>query len=52
MEKIRNFWTLATGAVVGSTNSGSLTLDHVVVDAPTLANKRRKNRRLDSGKQK
>ena len=28
--------TLATGAVVGSTNSGSLTLDHVVVDAPTL----------------
>lgn len=35
-EKSRISGTLATGAVVGSTNSGSLTLDHVVVDAPTL----------------
>lgn len=35
-EKSRIIGTLATGAVVGSTNSGSLTLDHVVVDAPTL----------------
>lgn len=35
-EESRISGTLATGAVVGSTNSGSLTLDHVVVDAPTL----------------
>ena len=35
-EDSRIYGTLATGAVVGSTNSGSLTLDHVVVDAPTL----------------
>lgn len=35
-EKSRISGTLATGAVVGSTNSGSLTLDHVVVDASTL----------------
>ena len=35
-EKSRISGTLATGAVVGSTNSGSLTLDHVAVDAPTL----------------
>lgn len=35
-EKSRISGTMATGAVVGSTNNGSLTLEHVVVDAPTL----------------
>ena len=35
-EESRISGTLATGAVVGSTNNGSLTLEHVVVDAPTL----------------
>ena len=35
-EKSRISGTMATGAVVGSANNGSLTLEHVVVDAPTL----------------
>ena len=35
-EKSRISGTMATGAVVGSTNNGNLTLEHVVVDAPTL----------------
>lgn len=35
-EKSRISGTMATGAVVGSMNNGSLALEHVVVDAPTL----------------
>ena len=36
MEKVPDFWNYGNSAVVGSTNNGSLTLEHVVVDAPTL----------------